>query len=95
MPTLHLQHAITDFDVWKEAFDRFSEVRRQHGVRRHRILRPADDPGYVVVDLEFATTSEAEAFLDFLRTRIWSAPENAPALVGKPLTKILEPVETG
>ncbi|RKS08242.1 hypothetical protein DFP74_3938 [Nocardiopsis sp. Huas11] len=95
MPTLHIEHAISDITLWKAAFDRFAGFRRRSGVLRHRIQRPVGDPGYVVIDLEFATTEEAEAFLAFLRTKVWSSGENAPALVGVPETRILEPVESG
>ena len=91
MTTLHIEHPVTDFGTWKAAFDRFAELRDRSGVRGHRILRPVDDARYVVVDLDFQTVVEAEKFLDFLRTTVWSSPENAPALAGTPQTKILEP----
>jgi len=45
-----------------------------------------------VIDLDFTTAQEAESFLKFLRTRIGASAEAAPALVGTPHTKILEPV---
>ncbi|MGW5880382.1 hypothetical protein ACWFMI_27935 [Nocardiopsis terrae] len=94
MPTLHIEHAITDFALWKTAFDRFAGFRQRSGVLGHRIQRPVDDPEYVMIDLEFSTTAEAEAFLGFLRTKVWSSNENAPALVGTPETRILEPAES-
>jgi hypothetical protein len=90
MATLHIEHAIVDFDLWRPAFDRFAEMRKQSGVLRHRIQRPVDDPKYVVIDFDFDTTGEAERFLTFLRERVWSSRENAPALAGPPQTKILE-----
>jgi hypothetical protein len=94
MPTLHIEHSIVDFDVWKSAFERLAEFREQSGVRRQRVQRPVDDPRYVVIDLDFGTTDEAERFLDFLQTKVWSSRENAPALIGTPQTKILEAAET-
>jgi len=90
--TLHIEHAIVDFDLWKVAFDRFAETRARAGVRRHRVRRPVDDPRYVVIDLDFGTAAEAESFLAFLREKVWSSPVNAPALAGAPVTRILEPV---
>jgi len=45
----------------------------------------------VVIDLDFDTTEEAEAFLRFLNTKVWGTGENAPALAGTPETMILEP----
>lgn len=90
MPTLHIEHAIIDFNMWKAAFDRFSEFRKQSGVLGHRIQRPVDDPNYVVIDLDFQTATEAERFCEFLREKVWTSPENAPALAGPPHTKILD-----
>jgi len=92
MPTLHIEHPITDFDLWGDAFGRFAEYRKGSGVRGERILRPVDDPRYVIIDLDFDTTEEAEAFLEFLQTTVWSSSENSPALVGTPQTKVLEAV---
>lgn len=90
MPTLHIEHPVTDFAVWQAAFDRFADVRKQSGVLQHRVHRPVDDPHYVVVQLDFADAVQAEAFLEFLRTRVWSAPANSPALAGTPQTRILD-----
>ena len=90
MTTLHIEHAIVDFALWSSAFDRFAEFREKAGVRAQRIQQPVDDPQYVVIDLDFDTAAEAEKFLAFLRDKIWTSPENAPALVGAPQTKILE-----
>jgi len=94
MPTLHIEHAILDFDLWKTAFDRFGELRQQSGVLRHRIQQPIDDPRYVVIDLDFDTTAEAERFLAFLRAKVWSSGQHAPALAGTPQARILEPVHS-
>lgn len=91
MPTLHIEHPITDFGTWSTAFGRFAEARRQAGVRAQRIQRPVGDPRYVVVDLDFGTRREAEAFLRFLKAQVWGNPENAPALAGSPQAMILEP----
>lgn len=91
MPTLHIEHPITDFETWCSAFGRFADARRRAGVRAHRVQRPIDDPKYVVLDLDFDTTEEAEAFLRFLHTNVWGNRANAPALAGDPQTVILEP----
>ena len=91
MATLHIEHPITDFEIWTSAFHRFADVRREAGVRAQRVQRPVDDPMYVVIDLEFDTTDDARAFLDFLNTKVWVIRENAPALAGTPETMILEP----
>lgn len=91
MPTLHIEHAITDFDTWSAAFDRFADARRNAGVTSHRVQRPVDDPNYVVIDLDFEATDRAEAFLGFLKANVWTTRDNSPALAGAPKTMILEP----
>ena len=88
MNTLHIEHAITDFAVWKAAFDCFAEMRRSAGVRGHRIAQPVDDDRYVLIDLDFDTADEARKFLGFLTANVWHTG-NAPALVGQPQTSIL------
>lgn len=93
MPTLHIEHAISDFDVWTAAFNRFEEVRRSAGVRQQRVRRPVDDDHYVVIDLDFDTAEEAVAMLDLLRTRVWASPAASPALVGSANARVLETVE--
>ena len=92
MPTLQLEHAIKDFELWKAAFDRDPIDRQGLGVRRHQVFRPVDDPQYVVVELEFETTGEAEACRTAL-AELWSSRQAAPALVGSPRVRIVERVE--
>jgi len=89
MTTLRIEHAIHDYDLWRAAFDRFAEARERAGVRSHVIRLPADDPTYLILDLEFDSAEPAEAFATFLRERVWSSPEASPALAGTPQTRIL------
>ena len=93
MTTLRIEHAITDYDVWKTAFDRFAPARTAAGVRAWTVRRPLDDAGYLMLDLEFDTVEAAGAFARFLTERVWSSPESAPALAGVPRTRVLELVE--
>jgi hypothetical protein len=93
MHTLHIEHPIADFTMWKAAFDRLADKRKNAGVRQHRVQRPVDDPAYVLIDLDFGSSDEAEAFLEFLKSRVWSSREASPALTGAPQTKILDLVD--
>jgi len=95
MSTLHIEHAITSYETWKNAFDRFAGLRQDAGVRSHRISQPVDDDHYVVVDLEFDGPEPAARFLGILRERVWSVPDNSPALVGEPAARILETRDVG
>ena len=91
MPILQIEHAISDFDVWRSAFDADPVRRTEGGVRRYRVLRPLDDPHYVKIDLEFDTQAEAEAFRGRLQ-ELWGSGRAAPALAGTPQTSIVEVV---
>ena len=90
MPTLLIEHAISDFDTWHEAFVRFAARRKEGGVLRERIMQPVDDPHYVLIDLEFVTVEAARTFQRFLETQVWSTPANSPALVGSPRARIAD-----
>ena len=89
MPTLQIEHRITDFDVWRQAYGRFATARANAGVQTERVYRPIDDPHYVVVDLDFPDTESAQRFLQFLRSDVWSTPAASPALDGRPETRLL------
>jgi hypothetical protein len=90
MFTLSIEHAISDFPTWKQAFDRFAEARQQAGVVRHRIRRPVDEPHYLVIELEFDAQENADNFRQFLENIVWANRDASPALIGAPETRILE-----
>ncbi len=92
MVTVRIEHPITSFERWKAAFDRDPVDRRGSGVRRYQILRPVDDTEFVMIDLDFATQTEATTFVDAMR-RVWDSPQAAPALGGAPRATIAEAVE--
>ena len=101
MYTLHIEHPVGDFTTWKAAFERDPIGRKQSGVRRYRVFRPVDDPKYVMVDLDFEATEEAEAFLASLRN-VWSRVDLSPGLAREggaakvsPVTRIVETVDSG
>jgi hypothetical protein len=90
MITLRIEHAIHDYEIWQKAFDSFAEARANAGVRSFAIRQPADDPKYLMLDMEFGTAGQAEAFAEFLHQRVWSSPGSSPALAGAPQTRILD-----
>lgn len=92
MTTLHIEHANSDFSVWREAFSRFAPTRRDAGVQAESVMQPVDDRQYVVVDLDFAGASEAETFLRFLRAQVWSSAQASPALAGQVRAGVLQSV---
>jgi hypothetical protein len=93
MTTLRIEHPVTSYEAWKGQFERFAGLRAEQGVTGHRISQPTDDANYVLIDLEFADAEHAARFEGILRERIWPNPDNAPALIGDPVTRILETVD--
>jgi hypothetical protein len=91
MPILHIEHQVGDFEAWKrDGFDADPIGRAKAGVRTHRISRDADDPNYVLVELEFRTLPEAEAMRAALRN-LW---RNPLVQIASPMARIFETVET-
>ena len=91
MPIVQLEHPVPDYDAWKRAFDSDPLHREKSGVKRYRILRPVDDPRYVLVDLEFGTLAEAETFQEALRG-LWRRVEGT--VMERPRVRIVESSES-
>ncbi|HET9896029.1 MAG TPA: hypothetical protein VFQ44_13965 [Streptosporangiaceae bacterium] len=92
MTTLHIEHPVTDFETWLRAFDSFASIRARSGIRGYTIRRPVDDPKYLMLDLEFDTAERAEAFADFLHSRVWPSDIASPAIDGTPKTRVCDVV---
>jgi hypothetical protein len=90
MPIVRIEHAVPNFEKWKQAFDSDPADRKGSGVRRYQIARAIDDPNLVMIDLEFDSLPEAEAFLRTME-RIWSGP--GKAVMQNPRARIVERAE--
>jgi hypothetical protein len=89
MHILRVEHSVSDFDAWKQVFDSDPIGRKERGVRRYRILRQVDDPSYVLIDLEFDSSDEAETFAAALR-EVWGRVD----VMRDPQARIVEVVES-
>jgi hypothetical protein len=89
MPTLHIEHPISDLDTWLGAFNRFADARRDAGVTAQRICQPVDDDEYIVVQLDFRTVEAAQEFKNFLEAVVWQSKELSPGLAGTPQARVL------
>jgi hypothetical protein len=88
---LRIEHPVMDFDGWKKAFDSDPVGRQKSGVRRYVVSRPLDDPKYVMIDLEFDTSAQAEALLGAMRG-VWGRVQGQ--IMMNPQARIVEAVET-
>jgi hypothetical protein len=91
MYVLRIQHRVRDYQGWKQVFDSDPAGREQAGVLSYRVLRPVDDPEYVMIDLEFEREEQAAGLLASLR-RIWSRVEGD--IMFEPEARITEVVES-
>jgi len=91
MYTLRIEHPVPSYEKWKQAFDSDPVGREKMRVRRYQILRPVDNPNYVMIQLEFDTASDAEALLTAMRT-VWSSVEGT--IMTNPKAQIVEILET-
>lgn len=91
MILLHIEHPVPDFDAWKAAFDSDPVGRQRSGVLCYRILRPIDNPNFAIIDLEFASTREAESLLAAMQ-QVWRRVGGT--LIKDPQWRISEVVET-
>jgi hypothetical protein len=89
--SVHLEHPVPDYVVWKAAFDADPLGRAAAGVLAYRILRPVDDPRRVAVDLEFADRPAAERFRESL-LQLWTTG-GAMEVMRDPVVRIEEVAE--
>jgi hypothetical protein len=89
VPILQIEHPVPDYDTWKAAFDSDPIGREKSGVRRYRVLRPVDDPNYVMIDLEFDSLDQANAADASLR-ELWSRVD----VMRNPRSRIVETADS-
>lgn len=62
MPYMLVRHRVEDYDRWKRVFDADGSRRRESGCRGGLVFRADDDPGEVVLLLEWEDLEEARRF---------------------------------
>jgi hypothetical protein len=90
MTVVRIEHSVPNFERWKQTFDSDPADRKGSGVRRYQILRLQGDPNYVMIDLEFDSAVEAEAFVLTMQ-RIWDGP--GKAVMQNPRARVADLVE--
>lgn len=90
MPVVRIEHSVPNFEKWKQVFDSDPADRKGSGVRRYQILRAQDEPNYVLIDLEFDSNEDAEAFLRTME-QIWDGP--GKAVMQNPRARVADLVE--
>jgi hypothetical protein len=65
MSLVHTRIKVDDYEAWKSMFDSDPPGARREA-KRHRILRSADDPSELLIEVEFASPEHASAARDRL-----------------------------
>ena len=91
MLILQMEHKVPNYEGWKKAFDSDPINRKKAGVKKYRIYRLADDPGYVIIDLYFDNAEDGRGTLTALQS-LWNKVEGTVFV--KAQTRMLQIVET-
>ena len=89
MHVLRIAHDVDDYERWKQAFESDPIGRKASGVLRYTIMRAADDPNHVKIDLEFADSSQAHKMHEALKD-LWGRVD----VMKNPHARVVEVVET-
>ena len=87
MLIVRIEHSVPDYERWKRVFDSDPADRKGSGVRRYEVLRDHDDRNFVMIDLEFDTIDQAQAFVRKMEG-IWNGPGRA--VMQGPRSRIVE-----
>jgi hypothetical protein len=90
MFTLQIEHRVRDFDAWKKAFDNYNPFQSEECIHHYRIFRSLDNPNYVMIDLDFERSSEANLFVEAMQ-KLWERVEGK--LIERPQVRIVEALE--
>ena len=71
MIVLQIEHNVSSYDGWKNAFDSDPINRKKSGVKRYQVYQSVEDPNYVVIDLYFDSLEESVGALNALQ-KLWS-----------------------
>ena len=64
MAHLIVRHKVEKYETWREAFESFSEIRKEKGELSFRIFRGAEDSNEVVGIFEWDSLERAKEFID-------------------------------
>ena len=81
MATMLVRHTVSDYKIWRKAYDDFAPVQDAKGLTAEAVYQAADNPNDVTVTHEFASVESARAFAESAELK--KAMQNA-GVVGPP-----------
>jgi hypothetical protein len=91
MIVLQIEHNVSSYDGWKDAFDSDPINRKKSGVKRYQVYQSVEDPNYVVIDLYFDSLEESAGALNALQ-KLWSKVQGT--VMVNPKARMLNVKET-
>ncbi|WP_157111999.1 hypothetical protein [Nocardia beijingensis] len=88
---VHIDDTVRDYETWKPAFDGLEQFFADAGARNCRVARFTHNPNRVLIEFDFDTMAEAEAFRDGLH-KLVDLPRTQMLLVSHEVS-ILELVD--
>ena len=64
MTTMFVRHTVSNYDVWRKAYDDFAPVQKAKGVSAQAVYQATDNPNDITVTHEFASLAAAQAFVN-------------------------------
>jgi hypothetical protein len=64
MTTLFVRHTVSDYPVWRKAYESVAAMQKAHGVTAEAVYQAIDNPNDVTVTHDFATPAQAKAFAE-------------------------------
>jgi hypothetical protein len=62
MATMFVRHTISNYKVWRKAYDDFASLQKAKGVLAEAVYQTADNPNDITVTHDFATVEAAQTF---------------------------------
>jgi hypothetical protein len=90
MTILQIEHPVSSFESWREAFDADPINRKECGVNHYLVFRPIEDPNYVIIHLGFDSLSDARDTLEKLE-QLWQKLDGS--ILINPQTRLLDIAE--
>jgi len=59
-----IRHKVSDFSIWREAFDKFKDARKEGGEKSFQVLQHTEDSNNLYVMFEWDSVDNARKFLD-------------------------------
>jgi quinol monooxygenase YgiN len=62
MATLYVHHKVSDYTVWRKAFDDLTAMRTKYGCTGHKVFQSPNDPNEITIFTEWKGIDQAKTY---------------------------------